>query len=388
MSGDGKSLRRITSVLDDTLPESIDRRSFLQASAAGLVTGTLAGCLGNDGGSGPETSDTILRQPWDATPTWAFAHVGLQKGHWDDAGVTPPNVKTGENSPDTARRVGTGEEAMGHGDWASTTSGLAEGYNLQMFGNSRNRQILTFFYVKDQLAGEDDLENANVALASPFAEVTWPVYPSVVGVNPDDVGSAEFAEQEVVTGLLESGEVNAVWGSLQQLAVYQRQLDLEFGVSPLGTHADIYGYPFFANGEWISDDENVDYAVGVLEGYSKAQRWCMLNPDETLDILINEVNTALQAQERAQLEDELKVAVTLSMGEEVKQNGLGSITAGKTQETLDVVGDALVDNPGDLPSGEDLVLADIQDQAELATFDDDEYSQVKDYAGRWNEYFL
>lgn len=390
MLPEGKSLRRINNVLDDTLPNDIDRRLFLRTAVAGLFTGSFAGCLGQDSTNTNDTngtSDIILRQPWNATPAWAFAHIALKEGHWNDVGIQPPDVRPGENSPDTARRVGTGTEEIGYGDWASTTSGLAEGYNLQMFGTPRNRQILTFFYVKDELNGEDDLENANVALASPFAETTWPVYPSVVGVDPNDVGSAEFAEQEVVTGLLESGEVNAVWGSLQQLAVYERQLDLDFGVSPLGTHANIYGYPFFVNGDWISDEGNIDYAVGLLEGYSKAQRWCMLNPSETMDILVNEVNTALQSQEEDQLEDELKVAVALSMGEGVQENGLGSITVEKTQETIDIVGEALIDNPDDLPPGEDLVLTEIQDRAELATFDSDEWSEVENYAGRWNEYF-
>lgn len=384
MQSQNTERRRIRDRLDERLPIEIDRRKFLATAAAGVFTTPVAGCLGGDGSN---VGDATFRQPWLATPVWSYAHMAVEEGFWEDQGIQPPEVENGENSPDTIRRVGTGEEEIGHGDWASTTDGLAEGYDLRMIGNTRNRMILSFFWVEDELDGHDDLEGADVALASPFAEVTWPVYPHVVGVDPDVVSSAEFAEQEVVTGMLDSGDVNAVWASLQQLAVYERELNLDFGVMPLGGLVDIYGYPLFANGEWIEDEENFEYTVSVLEGYSQAQRWAMLNPEETLDIMVEEVNPELGAQDRDALEDEMRVGVTLAMGEEVRQNGLGHIDVDKVQNTLDTVSEALVENPSDVPNADDIVATDVQEDADLATFDDDEYAELESYTGRWNEFF-
>lgn len=382
-----KQRRRIMGRLDDQLPMDIDRRNFLAASAASLFTTGVAGCLGDD--DDDVDVDAIFRQPWLDNTVWAYAWIAGEQGYWDDAGIDAPDVQIGDNSPDTLRRVGTTEAEMGHGDWASTVSALAEDTDLEVIGNSRNRMILSFFWVEDRLDGHDDLEGADVALASPFAEVTWPVYPHVVGQDPDVVGSADFAEQEVVTGMLEGGDVDAVWGSLQQLIVYEDVLDLDFGAAPLGSLVDVYGYPMFVNPDWIDDDEDhYEYAVSVLEAYSEAQRWGMLNPDEVIDIMVNDVNPELAAQDDEITEENMRVSVTLCMGQEVLDNGLGNIDTSKTQETLDTLGEPLVDDLDALPDADELVRTDVQEDAELATFDDDEYAELESYTGRWNDFFL
>ncbi|HZD43950.1 MAG TPA: ABC transporter substrate-binding protein, partial [Methanomicrobiales archaeon] len=80
--------------------------------------------------------------------------------------------------------------------------------------------LLTFIYLKDKVDGPKDLKGKDIALASPFAKATWPIYLSAVDVKASAVGSAKFAKEDVVAGLIANGKLDAVWASLQQVALY------------------------------------------------------------------------------------------------------------------------------------------------------------------------
>lgn len=127
----------IVSELDRALPDGIDRRRFLQASAGGFAA-AMAGCLGGsegDGGSG-----ITWRQPWAQEPTWSIAYIADLEGHWEDAGIDAPDVQAGEGSPDTARRVGTAEDEIGQAEVGSCITGLTEGQDMRFFSVPKSRE--------------------------------------------------------------------------------------------------------------------------------------------------------------------------------------------------------------------------------------------------------
>lgn len=376
--------REIVSELDCVLPDGIDRRRFLQASAGGFAA-AVAGCVGggDDGGSG-----ITWRQPWAQEPTWSIAYIADLEGHWEDAGIDVPDVQAGEGSPDTARRVGTGENEIGQAEVGSCITGLTEGQDMRFFSVPKPRALLGLIYRTDEVDSEEDLVGKNVGLASPFAEETWPIFPDAVGINPDDV-NAEFVSEDAVPGQFAEGNLDAVYGALDLLGTYQDQVDddVELGVTPINNYLTVIGYPLMVNGAWLDEDEeNMEYLTGVLEGYSAAMKWCLLNPEETIDIMIDEVNQELEIQDRQTLTSQMRWNVAITANEETRTEGLGWFTEDQIQSTLDNLS-IMVDDSDDLPAASDIVEMGPVENAELSTLSDDEWDEVLSYIEEESAYF-
>lgn len=395
--GDGKQTQRAIRELDGILPENIDRRTFLTGTAAGIAMSALAGCTGGDGGnsdtgskngSGSGNKNVVWRQPWKAEPTWAFAHLASKKDYWNDRDISAPTVQNGTGSPDTVRRIGTGKAQIGHADIGSSIPGLAKGYKMKAFCITRQRSLLGFIYRKDRLDSPKDLAGKKVALASPFAEETWPVYPEAVGVDQSKV-NAKFISEDITASLLSEGKRDAVWGAVDLLGTYQSSMPdgVQLGVSPLNKHIDVYGYPGWVNADWVSESGNIDYLTQVLEGYSMAAKWALLHPEQTLDFMINDVNSALQAQDRSDLSDQYKVTVAFTISAEVKKNGFGYFSEETFANTLDNLGEYLVDDPSKIPPASEIVLTEPMKNAELTTFSSDEWKQMIEYAGEFYSHY-
>ncbi|WP_129115303.1 ABC transporter substrate-binding protein [Halegenticoccus tardaugens] len=384
----------IVTKLDRLLPEGINRRRFLQASAGGF-TAAVAGCLGangNGGGNGNGKSngdaDVVWRQPWAQEPTWSIAYIANLEGHWEDAGIDTPNVQPGEGSPDTARRIGTGEEEIGQAEFGSCVTGLAEGQDMRFFSVPKPRALLGFIYRTDRIKSEEDLEGKNIGLASPFAEETWPIFPEAVGVNPDNV-NADYVEEDAAPGQLAKGNLDAIYGALDLLGTYRDQVgdNVELGVTPINNYLTVIGYPLMVNGKWLDEDDgNMDYLTGVLEGYSAAMKWCLLNPEKTIDIMIDEVNEELQIQDRETLSSQMRWNVAISATEETRKEGLGWFSEDQIQSSLDNL-TIMVDNPNDLPNASDIIEMGPIENAELSTLNDDEWKQVVDYTKEESSFF-
>ena len=414
----GEGSGEILQNLDDALPGSIDRRRFLTATVGTMAGGLLAGCGGLDGGGagsptdddtetptggGTDTptgdgtatdqgDDTIIknvtwRQPWKPEPTWSIAWVAEEEGFWTDQAISSPTVREGFGSPDTARRIGTGTNEMGHADIGASIAGIAQGYDLNVFAVTRQRSLLGLIYREDRMDGPEDMPGKSVGLASPFAEETWPVFPEAVGVSADEI-QAEFVSEDIAPGLLAEGQHDAIWGAMDLFGVYRDAVaeDVGLGVAALNNYLTVYGYPAFVNGSWVQEGNNMEYLTRVLTGYSQAAKWCLLHPDETIDILINSVNEALGAQERSTLENQFQVLSAFSVSEEARENGFGYFSEDALQNTLDAVS-GLAEDPSNIPSASDLMITEPMENAELATFTDDEWNQIADYAGMFGEFY-
>lgn len=378
----------IAAELDGLLPGEIDRRRFLGATAV-AIGATFTGYLGqDDGGEGVINRNVTWRQPWAPEPTWAIAYVAEQDGYWNDAGITPPSVREGFGSPDTSRRVGTGEEEIGQAEMGSCINGIVEGQDLRFFAISKPRSLLGFIYRQDRIEGVSDLAGSQVGLASPFAEETWPLFVDLAEIDGDEV-SADYVEEDAAPGQLAEGNLDAIWGALDLLGTYRSQMpeDVELGVVPLNNYSTVFGYPLIVNGAWLEDDEeNVEYLTRVLEGYSAATKWCLLNPEETIDFMIDDINPELGIQERETLTDQMQWNVTISVNEETREEGLGWFSEEGLQSTLDSLSVAAAD-PEAVPEASEIMVRDPVENAELATLDDDEWEEVRGYAEEQFSYF-
>ena len=396
--------QEILQKLDATLPANIGRRNFLRTTSAALVTGGLAGCSGNGNGNdngngngngndngngngdeGNLDQEATWRQPWIATMAWPTAHIAEQEEYFSDQGITAPTVENGEGSPDTARRVGTGEADVGISEVGSVMSGMSEGSNATIVGMARNRSLLSFTYRDDRMDSYEDLEGSKVALGSPFAHTTWPVVPDILGLDPEEI-ETEPVDLGVAVGQISDGSADAMYsGMIAQVPLHQQaeegELDTDVTTVALNKHADLVGFPFIAYDDWLADSANHEYLIRVMEGYSEALKWALMNPEGVLDLMKNDINQELQAQDDQELKNQYRVKMAITVSSFIQDGGgLMDWNPDALQESFDVFGNALFDDESAVPAYDDVVDRSFIEEADLATLSSDEWDQVYEWA--------
>jgi hypothetical protein len=124
----------------------------------------------------------------------------------------------------------------------------------------------------------------------------------------------------------------------------------------------------------------------MLEGYSNAMKWTMLNIEDAVQILREEVNPSLQVQELETQANALRISILATNATEgYRENGAAYLNEQAVQETLDVYGNVV--EGGSVPDPADAANFEPQENAELATFSDDEWSQIREQTGDFPEFF-
>lgn len=399
--------RELERTLDGILPESVDRRKFIHSSVASVMGGMLAGCTGgsgdgdsaSDGGGGstdsqstPETGgqsttqgeqmitrDVIWRQPWKATTNYSVAFLAANQGYFSDNNVSAPDVRAGNGSGDTARRVGTGKEMLGAGSITPVITGLAEGLDVRIYGTQKAKNGLALIYRKDLMDSPDEVGEASVAIQSDgLPRNTWPVYKDQANV-PDTVDET-FAADKAINALFTEGDVAAMWTPVGTVAELTQLVDADLGVDLLYTHLPAYGYVTYSYTDWLAD--NQEYVTRVLEAYSRAGKWVLLNPETATDVMRQEVNTNLQATDKAVELDKLRISVAfINMTDGVRNNGFGYLNMDALSNSLDQIGQAL--GVSGLPPAEEVAATSVVENAELAPFSSDEWSQLEEFTAEY-----
>lgn len=393
--------------LDGFIPESVDRRAFFKSAVGVTVSGLLAGCTGGSEGDSTEQQQTppstdsndsteassdddmvrnvTMRSAWKAEPNYAIGYASQLRGHWSDKGIGGVTYRKGFGSGDTAKRVGTGKEALGLGSISPQISGLAQDYDMQIFGTAKARSQLALLYRKDKISDPtgDGLADKTVVAESALNEQAWPVY--VNAANVPDSTTLEFAEESGAVSLVSSGDADAIWGTIDDYGPFAESMDAEIGVMPLYNQSPSYGYTLIVNNEFLNGTDNFEFTKRVLEGYSEAGKWVLLNPEKAIDMMVNDVNQALSTQDRASLLDNMRAGVaSTNMTEGVRDNGFAYLDKDVLSNSLSSLGEALDVDP---PSADEVGAFDLQDEAELATFSKDEFKQVGDFADPYDEFF-
>lgn len=137
----------------------------------------------------------------------------------------------------------------------------------------------------------------------------------------------------------------------------------------------------YANNSFL--EENRDYVRAVLEGYSHALGWVMMNPGEAVDFIREDVNDALAVQERDTQIETVKIAiVAANLLEDLRESGLCSLEEEILQNTYDNLTEALGlgDEP---PSTDDTADFESMEEADLRVLSEDEFSEAEENAQRY-----
>lgn len=370
--------------LDGILPESIDRRQFLTGTAVTVFGGMLAGCTsdgGNGGdqtGAGQGTSDELVFQtPWKATPAYAPAHAAPQEGFWDDAGVPYVTASEGQGSGDTAKRVGTGVQQVGHSNAFSQVSGLIEGYNLTLIGAAKGSAMYGVVFRTDYMESGEDLADKTIYANSASTQSMWDIYASLT--DAPDSTTLDFTEESTSLTLFGNGEIKAAYTTLNDAPAFLEQASdgHTIGINPIGRYISMYGYIMYVNSDWLSQGNNMEVATSILEGYSHAGKWCLLNPNKALNMM-KEVNPGLKTASEDSLLGQMKSGVAASnLTDTIRNNGFGYLSEETVSNTFNEIGSRIEGEP---PSTDEVTSYDPRDNADLATFSSEEWSQVKEFA--------
>ena len=395
--------------LDGRLPGGVDRRKFLSSSLATITGVALAGCAGlsgdddnGDTDAGEEDQDLMVRDivyrtAFNAWPNYVEHYAADREGFYSAAGIASPQVEPGFGSGDTSQRIGTGTNVVGSPAFGPTLSAIAEGGEMVFFGTTKARSqfgaaVNTDIFDGDprnpaDWEGETILGGIGGTAAAELSLIAFLQSFGLFDVNSGN-GDPDGVEIEVISTdseetLFLQQEGTATWQSLNTLAqIFSANREQENFGTDLNTaysQLPLAGYPHIVYEPWLeSDDDNPEYLSRLLEGYSQALKWTMLNVDDAIDLIL-EVNPDLQIESRESLQDRLAGGViATNLAPEISQeNGLGSLLREPVEVTTETYTELLPGvDPGDIPPVDEFCNFEIQDNADLATLSDDEFEQA------------
>jgi NitT/TauT family transport system substrate-binding protein len=327
---------------------------------------------------------------WSAQANYTPSYISAIEGFYTEQSISAPNIQPGFGAPDTAKRVGTGEEELGISNIPPEVNGLDQGYDLKMVGATTQIDSWGMHYRTDAMPnGLDDIAGKTILLASPNARTMWNVFTNVAD---GAVGEAEtqYSEQASAPALLARGDVDAVVNTLNRVPVYKSQVqennpDVDVQSELIDHYTETVGFNMIANGSWVEEESDAtEYLARLLSGWSNAAKWTYLNPEEALDILRNDVNPELQQQPKELQLDVMRSGITaLNLTSDVKEQGPGYLDQERLGTMFENVANVL---EVDAPDAEEIGLWEVQEQAELASFSDDEWSQVQEFTKPYDAY--
>lgn len=371
---------------DDPLFGSIDRRKFLGATAGtALALGGYAGIGGAQDGD-PMDKDVGFRIAVDPSPNYAISFAAQHQGFWEDQGITPLEVQGGQGSGDTARRVATGEDPLGLSAVTPQMLGVAQDdYDILQVGMTKFRAQSGLIYREDRIADPfdpEELTGKRITAPDTLDEQMWDIFRQ--GVGAEDV-EVEYAEGATAASMLDQGDIDAIWDSINDYASLSENLDHELGFAPLYTIEPMAGYALIVNGSWVEETEQgEEYVRRVMQGYSQAAKWTLLNPDDAIDMMI-EVVPAIETQPRESNLAALAAGVAATNHDEtVGENGFGYIDQEVMQNTFDHL--AQIYEVEEV-AVEDVLFQEVIEDVELAQFSEEEWNQVDEFAGEYDDFY-
>lgn len=384
--------------VDEVLPESVNRRRFLGTAVSGTML-AIAGCIGSNGNGGQATttsddttersqlgSDVGFRLPVEPGPNYVTAFAAQREGFWKNAGIKPLTPEGGNGSGDTAKRVATGVNKVGHSAATPQVAGLARGeFNLLQFGTAKARTQAGLIYRKDKIADAFDpkaIRGAKIAAADGLDKQMWELFLSGIGASNIPL---EYIDTSAAATLLQRGEIHAIWDSINDFAELDYQLDADLGFAPMYNVEPLGGYYMIVNSSWYEKTDNsAEWTKRLMEGYSAAGHWALTNREAAMKML-TEVVPELKTLGTEQLLRALAAGVAATnLTPGVRENGFGYLNPEIQKTTFDTISRIL---GLESPNAEEIRLTEVTEQVKLTTFTDSEWSDLQSFAKPYADFF-
>jgi ABC-type nitrate/sulfonate/bicarbonate transport system substrate-binding protein len=378
--------------LDEVLPDSLDRRTFI-ASAVSVSAAGLAGCAGGEGDSSSGTPsgdvmsrDIVWRADWTVAVNNVVTIMAEHEGFLEEYGASITKAERGFGSGDTTRRIGTAQdnERLGKANFVPVMNGIDAGQDVKIIGTDRPRSALGLIYEEGTIDDPTSMSGRDIAVA-PSLQTTYAMWEVANDMgSPDNLSNnLQSVEESAHPASLESGDIDASWHTTDTFADYDAQTDINLVFEPLYAHFPTVEDVLITNGEWLEQEDNVEFVSRCLTAHSHCAKYIMTNPEEAVDILREDLNPDLQLTEREVLVTGMKTGLmSLALRDEVRNQGYNFMNEDVVGTSMDNVAEAY---DLDLPDYEEVAATEVQEQADLATYTDEEWSQIQEYVGEWTD---
>jgi hypothetical protein len=228
------------------------------------------------------------------------------------------------------------------------------------------------------------MSGKDIAVASSL-ETTYAMWEVATDIgSPDNLdNNLQVVEESAHPASLESGDIDASWHTTDTFADYDATTDINLVFEPLYAQFPTVEDVLITNGEWLQQEGNAEFVSRCLTAHSHCAKFIMMNPEEAVDILRDDLNPDLQLTEREVLVTGMKTGLmSLALRDEVKNQGYNFLSEDVVGTSMDNVAEAY---DLDLPDYEEVAATEVHEQADLATYTDDEWSQIEEYVGEWTD---
>lgn len=305
--------------------------------AAAIAGGVLTAIAWSSVRADDEVAVTL---DWIINGTHAGYFVAKDKGYYKDAGLDV-TLSRGFGSGDTVKRVGSGVATLGVADTGAIIAARAnEDIPVRIVAMVYQRATLGFIYLTESgIKVPKDLEGRKIGRSASGASVN--MFPGFLKANGVDRSKIQEVVIDGATYLpmLMSRQVDAVLeqavnaGRFKKMASQQGKTAVSMLYADFGL--DTYGNALIANPKTMEAKPEV--VRKFVEASLKGTAYAFAHPEEAI-ATVRRGNPELDNEAAL---DELTVMRTISITDDVRKTGLGTITADKMTATRDVTVSAL-----------------------------------------------
>ena len=330
----------------------LTRRELLEmAPGVGLgvaATGLLAGCSptpaakpstgGAPAGQAPaQRSMRDVTFLLDVTPygKHAFYYAGQDHGEFGRAGF---NVKfaSAQGSGDCVRKVAAKAADFGLADTGATILARAEGALAKITFMTHYKNLMSVLSPKKNgIAKPADLEGKTIATTAGDASLV--MLPALAKINNFDASKVQTLVTDFPSKLpaVQAGRAAGSFDYYTSWPTWEAAGKRQNEEMTALLYAD-YGLDMYNNGIVMTDDTlrgDPSMVKEFLQALAEAIAWCVQDPDAANAITLK-YNPAL---DRDIARRELQVAIDFLMVDEVRRNGIGTMSEDKMRQTYQLV---------------------------------------------------
>lgn len=273
----------------------------------------------------------------DVTPygKHAFYYAGQDHGEFGRAGF---NVKfaSAQGSGDCVRKVAAKAADFGLADTGATILARAEGAAAKITFMTHYKNLMSVLSPKKNgIAKPADLEGKTIATTAGDASLV--MLPAFAKINNFDAGKVQTLVTDFPSKLpaVQAGRAQGSFDYYTSWPTWEAAGRRQNEEMTALLYAD-YGLDMYNNGIVVTDDAlrgDPSMVKEFLQALAEAIAWCVQDPDAANAITLK-YNPAL---DRDIARRELQVAIDFLMVDEVRRNGIGTMSEDKMRTTYQLV---------------------------------------------------
>ena len=343
---------------------SIKRFGFLLVLV--LLLGSIGGAMAQD-----DLTPVRLQLQWVAQSQFAGYFAALDQGFWEEEGLDV-TILEGAVEIVPQQVVASGGAEFGIAWVPKVLESNEQGVNLvniaQIFQRSGTLQVS---FVDTGIESVEDFAGMRIGTWGFGNEHELFAAMRLAGIDPEDTEAVEVIQQPFDMSLLLNGEVDAAQAmTYNEYAQVLEQVNPETGELYQPEDLNVINWNdvgtamlqdhIFTNAEWLAEEGNEEIAVSFLIGAIRGWVFCRDNPDECVEVVLDNGSTLGESHQTWQL-NEINALIWPS------PDGIGMMDEDLWNQTVTVAidGAVITEEPADGAYRTDLIeqaLATLQDR--------------------------